>query len=122
MKNVGISHPYKGQDRPCPIFSRRFSFQPSSSSLFTAVLASLPLTSILAMTWLYIETRDTEKVASLSVGIFGAVLPSLLFFIALPLLLRSGARFSWAMLSAAMLMFIAYSGYVILGRKLGMPL
>ena len=53
-----------------------------------AILAALPLTSILAIIWLYRDTKDVEKVSNLSTGIFWAVLPSLLFF--LPFLLKSG--------------------------------
>jgi len=36
------------------------------SSLLGAVLISLPLTSILAIVWLYRDTRDTGEVAALS--------------------------------------------------------
>ena len=58
-----------------------------------AILASLPLTSMLAMTWLYADTRDNQKIIELSKGIFWAVLPSLLFFLTLPVLLKWGVRF-----------------------------
>jgi hypothetical protein len=64
------------------------------SSLLGAVLASIPLTSLLAMIWLYAETGDVEKVADLATGIFWLVLPSLALFIALPLLLRAGWAFA----------------------------
>lgn len=63
------------------------------SSLWGAALASLPLTSLLAFVWLYIDTSDIQKVSALSHGIFWLVLPSLVLFIALPLLLRSGVGF-----------------------------
>jgi putative Ca2+/H+ antiporter (TMEM165/GDT1 family) len=36
------------------------------SFLVGAVLASVPLVSVLAMVWLYIDTRDAEKVAALA--------------------------------------------------------
>jgi hypothetical protein len=45
------------------------------SSLLGALLASLPLTSVLAMLWLYIDTKDTEKVADLAASIFWLVIP-----------------------------------------------
>jgi hypothetical protein len=63
------------------------------SALFGAVIASIPLTSVLAMIWLYIDTGDTEKVARLASGIFWLVLPSLVLFVSLPLLLRGGVEF-----------------------------
>jgi hypothetical protein len=63
------------------------------SSLIGALLASLPLVSVLAFIWLHIETGDIEKIASLAQGIFWLVLPSLVLFLALPFLLRHGIGF-----------------------------
>ncbi len=83
-----------------------------------AILASLPLTSILAMIWLYIDTKNTQKIIDLSSDIFWAVLPSLIFFIVLPILLKNGLKFSIAMFISAIIMFIAYSIYGILLQKL----
>lgn len=84
-----------------------------------AILASLPLTSILAMIWLYLDTKDAGKVSELSYGIFWAVLPSLLFFIALPLLLKAGLKFPLAMLLSCVLMAGFYFGYLAILKKLG---
>lgn len=44
-------------------------------SLLGALLASLPLTSLLAIIWLYRETGDVRRIADLSSGIFWLVLP-----------------------------------------------
>lgn len=63
------------------------------SSLIGAILASVPLISVLAMIWLYIDTRDVAKVSALATSIFWLVLPSLALFVSLPLLLKSGANF-----------------------------
>jgi hypothetical protein len=65
--------------------------------LLGSVLASLPLVSLLGMVWLYLDTRDTEKVAQLSTGIFWMVLPSLLLFILLPFLIHRGLAFAPAL-------------------------
>lgn len=67
------------------------------SSLFGALLASLPLISVLAMFWLYIDTKDAGKVADLAIGVFWLVIPSLVFFISLPLLLKTGLNFYLSM-------------------------
>jgi hypothetical protein len=80
---------------------KRFSFA-------GAILASLPLTSLLALTWLYLDTKDSEKTAVLSMDIFYAVIPSLVFFPILSVLLRSGQSFLLAMLIAVALTAIAY--------------
>ena len=62
-------------------------------STWSALLASLPLTSLLAFVWLYLDTHDAARVAELSHGIFWLVLPSLVLFLALPALLRAGWNF-----------------------------
>jgi len=40
------------------------------STLIGGILASVPLVSVLAMLWLYVDTRDVEKVAALSTNVF----------------------------------------------------
>lgn len=52
------------------------------------LIASLPLTSILAMIWLYQDTQDVQNVISLSNSIFWMIIPSLSFFIVLPYLVK----------------------------------
>lgn len=63
------------------------------SSFAGAVLASVPLISVLALSWLYIETENIERVSELSTSVFWLVLPSLALFVALPLMLRQGINF-----------------------------
>ncbi|MGH6866870.1 MAG: DUF3147 family protein [Methyloceanibacter sp.] len=63
------------------------------STLVGSIIASIPLTSVPAMIWLYIDTGDAEKVARLATRIFWLVLPSLVLFVALPLFLRNGVEF-----------------------------
>jgi hypothetical protein len=85
-----------------------------------SLLASLPTISLLAIVWLYLDTRDVEKVANLSVGIFWLVLPSLAFFIALPLLLRMKLNFWLSLCVALAIMFACYLLMVALLKKIGM--
>jgi hypothetical protein len=59
------------------------------------LVASLPLTSLLAMLWLWRDSGDAERVAELSVSTIWFFIPSVPLFIALPLLIRSGIGF-WA--------------------------
>jgi len=89
------------------------------SSFWGAVLASLPLTSLLAFVWLYRGTGDAEAVASLSQSIFWLVLASLPMFLVLPALLRSGVSF-WTALGASCLVTVGlYFGLVWVLRRLG---
>lgn len=87
-------------------------------TIAAALLASLPLTSLLAIIWLYADTRDTGKVITLTYSILWAVLPSLLFFIALPLFLRI-LSFVPALLAACAVTMAGYGIYVVILGRLG---
>lgn len=63
------------------------------SSLLGAILASIPLVSVLGMIWLYLDTHDVQRIAALSSSIVWLVLPSLVLFVLLPVLLRQGINF-----------------------------
>lgn len=63
------------------------------SSLVGAILASVPLVSVLAMLWLYVDTKDVDKVSALSSSVFWLVLPSLVLFLVLPQMLKHGLNF-----------------------------
>jgi hypothetical protein len=67
------------------------------SSFVGAILASIPLVSVLAMLWLYIDTKSVDKVSALSTSVFWLVLPSLVLFVALPVLLKYGLNFYLSM-------------------------
>ena len=92
------------------------------SSLLGAVLASIPLTSVLAMIWLYADTGDAEKVAELATGIFWLVLPSLALFIALPLLIRAGWGFAPSLLAASALTVACYFLMLAILKRLGIAI
>jgi hypothetical protein len=92
------------------------------STALAAILVSLPITSILAMIWVYRDSRDAQKVSSLSIQIFWAVLPSLVYFLTLPLLLKSGVAFPWAVVISCAVMFAAYSIYAALLARWGVTI
>ena len=89
------------------------------STGIAALVAALPLTTLMTVLWLYSDTRDPAKVADLSIGIFWAILPSLIFMLALPWLLRGGIRFSVALPASLTLMFTGYAVYVWALGKFG---
>jgi hypothetical protein len=92
------------------------------SSLLGAILASIPLVSVLAMLWLYIDTKDIEKISALSSNIFWLVLPSLVLFIALPLLLKQGFSFYLSMGISVALTIVAYALMLIILDYFGIKL
>jgi hypothetical protein len=89
------------------------------SSLLGALIASVPLISVLAIMWLYVETRDAGRVASLAQSIFWLVLPSLTLFLVLPPLLHRGYNFYLSLLVAIVATVVSY--YLTIGviRRFG---
>lgn len=79
-------------------------------TVWAALLASLPLTSILAFIWVYWDTQDSSKIIELSYSVFWLVFPSLAFFLILPVLLKQGMAFGWAMAASVTAMAVLYSG------------
>lgn len=71
------------------------------SSIAGAILASLPLTSLLAFIWLYLDKHENEPVAQLSMDVFWMVIPSLAFFPLFSYLLRQQMSFALAMIISA---------------------
>lgn len=86
-------------------------------SLVAAALASLPLTSILAFIWIYNDTKDTKQIIELSYSIFWLVLPSLIFFILLPLFLKEGMKFFPALGLASVCMISGYAVFMYAKSK-----
>jgi hypothetical protein len=89
------------------------------NSFWAAALASLPITSLLAFIWLYVETGDTGRIAALSQGVFWLVLPSLVLFLALPLLLRAGWSFWPSLAAASGATAVAYAALIWFLPKVG---
>jgi hypothetical protein len=92
------------------------------STFWAAALASLPLTSLLAFVWLYLDTGDVQKVATLAGGIFWLVLPSLLLFVLLPILLRHGWGFWLSLAASGAATALAYVGMIKLLATFGIRL
>ena len=92
------------------------------SPTYGSLILSLPLISILAFIWLWRDTGDNERIASLAEGTFWLVLPTLPLFLVLPALLRSGIEL-WTALTISCAVTIAlYVGTVWLLPKVGINL
>ena len=63
------------------------------SPAFGALVASLPLVSLLGIIWLWRDTGDTARIANHAEATFWYVIPSLPMFLALPAMLRHGVNF-----------------------------
>ncbi|MFN2476469.1 MAG: DUF3147 family protein [Chthoniobacterales bacterium] len=92
------------------------------STFWGGMLASLPLTSLLAFAWLYRDSHDAAKVAALSWSIFWLVLPSLTLFVALPIMLKRGLAFPLSLSISLAIMIAAYLGTAAVLRRFGVAL
>jgi hypothetical protein len=92
------------------------------SSLAGAVLASVPIVSVLAMVWLYTETRDLAQVTAFSKDIVWLVLPSLVLFLVLPVLIERGHSFFVSLALSTGATVVAYLGAIVAARVLGFRL
>jgi hypothetical protein len=68
------------------------------SAAMGALVASLPLVSVLSMIWFWRDTGDAVRLANYSQATFWYVIPSLPMFLMIPILLRTGISF-WLSLS-----------------------
>jgi hypothetical protein len=92
------------------------------NSFAAAVTASLPLLSIMAFVWLYIDTGDVQKISTLSVQVFWLVIPSLVFFVALPALLHLKINFYVCIFVSMMLTAVAYYLLILLLKAKGIQI
>jgi len=90
------------------------------STWLGALVAALPLTSLMAFVWLYWETGDAPRIASLSLNIFWLVIPSLALFLALPLFVRLGCGFWMSLLLAVALTAACYGLLFWVLRRIGL--
>src|SRR3970282_502192 len=92
------------------------------STLIGAILASVPVVSVLAMIWLYSDTRDAAQVATLARSVFWLVLPSLVLFVMLPLLLERGLNFYVSLAASIGVTIICYYVTIAVVRYFGLHL
>jgi hypothetical protein len=92
------------------------------SPAFGALVASLPLVSVLAIIWLWRDTGDTARIANHAEATFWYVLPSLPMFLAFPYMLRQGVGFWVALVAACALTVVLYFLTVLLAARFGVKL
>jgi hypothetical protein len=89
---------------------------------FGALIASLPLVSVLGMMWLWHDRPDAENMAAHASATFWYVLPSLPMFLLMPLLLRHGAGFWVALIAGCCLTIALYAAMTWIAPRLGLQL
>jgi hypothetical protein len=87
-----------------------------------ALIASLPLVSVLGMMWLWHDRPDAANMAAHAEATFWFVLPSLPMFLLIPWMLRSGINFWIALLAGCALTIALYLLMTVVGPRLGLKL
>ena len=89
---------------------------------FGALVASLPLVSVLGMIWLWHDKPDAENMAAHAHATFWFVLPSLPMFLLIPAMLRAGISFWITLIAGCALTVILYLAMTWIGPRFGLRL
>jgi hypothetical protein len=89
---------------------------------FGALIASLPLVSLLGMIWLWRDKPDAENMALHAGATFWYVLPSLPMFLLIPAMLRAGVPFYVALFVGCFVTIALYVAMTSIGPRFGLRL
>lgn len=90
-----------------------------------AILAALPMVTVLAMTWMFFELKgeeQTEKIANHAWYTFWYVIPTMPMFLLIPWLLRKGWHYGWTMLAACLLTAVLFIMTAWVMKRFGVEL
>ena len=89
---------------------------------FAALVASLPLISVLGMIWLWRDTEDVARLAHHSAATFWFVLPSLPMFLLIPALLKRDVPFYPALAIGVVITVLLYFAMAAVLQRFGVNL
>jgi len=89
---------------------------------FGALIASLPLVSVLGMLWLWRDKPDVPNMAAHVQATFWFVLPSLPMFLVIPWMMRTGVGFYLALAIGCAITVALYLSLTWLGPRFGLRL
>jgi hypothetical protein len=87
-----------------------------------ALIASLPLVSVLGMIWLWRDTQDANRLADHAAATLWYVCPSLPMFVLIPVMLRAGYGFYPTLAAGCALTFVLYLLTMWIGQRFGLAL
>jgi len=90
-----------------------------------ALIAALPLVTVLAMTWMFIELKgeaQTEKIANHAYYTFWYVIPTLPMFLLIPWMLRRGLHYGWSLLAGSLLTAVLFVLIAWVMKRFGVEL
>lgn len=87
-----------------------------------ALIASLPLISVMGMIWLWTDKPDVENMARHAEATFYYVIPSLPMFLLIPAMPRRGVGFAPALIAGCALTILLYLLTVAIAARMGIRL
>ena|SRR5688572_3378388 len=87
-----------------------------------ALIASLPLVTVLVMIWLYLENQGTGKIANHAYYTFWYVLPTMPMFLLMPWMLHRGAGFWPSLLAGCGLTVACFALAALVLKRWGISL
>jgi hypothetical protein len=86
---------------------------------FGALIASLPLISVMGMMWLWHDTHDVGNMARHAEATFFYVIPSLPMFLLMPMMLRRGVDFWPALAAGCVVTILLYFIAMVIAARFG---
>lgn len=89
---------------------------------FGALVASLPLVSVLGMIWLWRDTHDPARLADHTAATLWFLAPSVPMFLLIPAMLRAGTGFWTSLIAGCALTVALYLAMIWLAPRFGFTL
>jgi len=90
-----------------------------------ALIAALPMVTVLAMTWMFFELKgeqQTEKIANHAWYTFWYVIPTMPMFLLMPWMLRKGIHYGWTLLASCVLTAVLFVLIAWIMKRFGVEL
>lgn len=90
-----------------------------------ALIAALPMVTVLAMSWMFFElkgTQQTEKIANHAYYTFWYVIPTMPMFLLMPWMLRKGIHYGWSLLAGCVLTALLFVFTAWIMKRFGIEL
>lgn len=87
-----------------------------------ALIAALPLVTVMVMIWLHVEKQPTAKIANHAYYTFWYVLPTLPMFLLMPWMMNRGAGFWPSLLAGCGLTIVCFGVAAVVLKRFGIGL
>ena len=87
-----------------------------------ALIASLPLVTVMVMIWLHVEKAGTAKIASHAYYTFWYVLPTMPMFLLVPWMLHRGVGFWPTLAAGSVLTLVCFVVAAVMLKRFGISL